>query len=210
VYCYAPAILRESRPWGTFVEPKENIAQALREQLPKLKKGLVGVGTVTDPYQPAEAKHKLTRACLEILAEAGWPVSIQTKSDLVLRDLDLLKRMDAEVGFTITTTNDDFSKRFEPGASLPSQRLEALRKLSSSGVRTWVFIGPIIPEVTDCERIVKLAAVAGAKLVWADRLRLKNRNIPKEWRVPAEWFERQLAGVEKACKQAGVAFKRAF
>jgi DNA repair photolyase len=93
-YCYSPDVLREARwrEWGDFVDVKKNLPILLSKQKNKLS-GVVGLGTVTDPYQQAEEKYKITRYCLEQLARSDCTVSIQTKSDLVLRDLDILKKM---------------------------------------------------------------------------------------------------------------------
>ena len=92
-YCYAPSVLREKRRWGEFVDVKMNLPDALAKDLERLPIGIVGIGTVTDAYQPIEKKYALTRKCLEALLEKDWPISIQTKSDLVLRDLDLIEQL---------------------------------------------------------------------------------------------------------------------
>ncbi|PKK81372.1 MAG: hypothetical protein CVT47_02760, partial [Thermoplasmata archaeon HGW-Thermoplasmata-2] len=91
IYCYAPDITHVERAWGTFVDAKMNVAEVLEQETRTKRRGVVGLGTVTDPYQSLEEKYKLTRKCLEILAKRKWPVCIQTKSALVLRDVDLLK-----------------------------------------------------------------------------------------------------------------------
>jgi len=101
---------------------------------------------VCDAYQPLEKKYLLTRRCLEILVEQKWPVTIQTKSPLVLRDTEILKRSaDAEVGFTITTADEKVRKIFEPGAPPVAKRAEALRILHAEGIRTFVMIAPLLP-----------------------------------------------------------------
>ena len=91
IYCYAPATIRYAgpEPWGTFVTAKTNIPAVLERELRRTSRGVVGISTVTDPYQPAESKLKLTRSCLEVLLAKQFPVCIQTKSALVLRDIDL-------------------------------------------------------------------------------------------------------------------------
>jgi len=150
VYCYARLFMRRysghKEAWGEFVDVKINAPEVLRKQLEKAKRGTVWTSSVCDPYQPLEAKYALTRQCLRELADKQFPVNIQTKSDLVLRDLDLfLEFEEIEVGFTITTDDERMAKLFEPGASTVDERLKALEKIHSNGIKTFVFIGPILP-----------------------------------------------------------------
>lgn len=178
IYCYSPETLRENRTWGSFVDVKRNVPSVLAKELGRTEKGVVGIGTVTDAYQPLEERFEVTRRCLEQLLKHDFPICIQTKSSLVLRDVDLIKRFSAkEVGLTITTLDGKHSRTFEPMASLPKTRLATLKKLSSEGIDTWVFIGPIIPFVTDneLERLISEIADSGAKKVITDRLRLRGR-----------------------------------
>jgi len=107
---------------------------------------------VTDPYQPLEKQYAVTRACLEVLAAYDFPVSILTKSDLVRRDIDLLRRFqDVEVGFTISTLDDELRRVFEPGASPIPARLATLDELAQAGIKTWAFCGPLLPFLSDGE-----------------------------------------------------------
>ena len=149
-YCYARLFIRRfsghQEPWGGFVDIKINAPELLKKQLIKARKGKVWVSSVTDPYQPLEKKYGLTRKCLEELAKYQFPVIIQTKSELVLRDLDLIQEFeDIEVGFTIPTDDNEVSKLFEPYASPVKQRLMALEKIHAQGIRTFAFIGPLLP-----------------------------------------------------------------
>ncbi len=149
-YCYArlfmPRYSGHSEPWGTFVDVKINAVELLRRQLVRAKRGTVWVSSVCDPYQPLEASFQLTRQCLAELAACQFPVSIQTKSALVLRDIDLLEKFkDVEVGITITTDDEHLARLFEPGASPVSARVEALGFLRSRRIRTFAFIGPLLP-----------------------------------------------------------------
>lgn len=158
-YCYASLFMRRysghSEPWGEFVDVKVNSPLLLRKQLQRAKKGTVWVSSVCDPYQPLEAKYQLTRQCLKELAEKQFPVNIQTKSALVLRDLDILQQLeDIEVGFTITTDDERTARLFEPKASTVKERLEALERIHSRGIKTFVFIGPLLP--ANPERFVEL------------------------------------------------------
>lgn len=149
-YCYARLFMRRysghTEPWGSFVDVKINAPGLLLKQIAKARRGNVWLSSVCDPYQPLEGKYGLTRQCLEILAEAGFPVTVQTKRTLVLRDLDILKRFqEVEVGMTLTTDDDRIVRMFEPGASPVSERLAALEKIRSCGIRTFAFLGPLLP-----------------------------------------------------------------
>jgi DNA repair photolyase len=102
--------------------------------------------TLCDPYQPLEAKYKLTGQCLQILADNDWPVTVQTRSPLVLRDMDILKQAkNIEVGFSVTTADDDIRKLFKPHAPSIPERVNALAELHRSGIRTYAMIAPILP-----------------------------------------------------------------
>jgi DNA repair photolyase len=149
-YCYARLFMRRysghKEPWGEFVDVKINAPELLKKQLEKAKMGTVWISSVCDPYQPLEAKYKLTRQCLKELAEKQFPVNIQTKSKLALRDLDLfLQFKKIKVGFTVTTDDERIAKLFEPKASSVKERLNALQKINSKGIRTFVFVGPLLP-----------------------------------------------------------------
>lgn len=153
IYCYAPSVIkyRGEEKWGDFVDVRKNMSRVLSKELRGgKKKGTVGISTITDPYQPAEERYEITRNCLEVLLEHDFPISIQTKSSLVLRDPDLLKRFSkCEVGFTITSIDDEIRAKYEPGSSSFEEKLAAIRELSESGIITWVFLGPIMPYITD-------------------------------------------------------------
>jgi DNA repair photolyase len=148
-YCYATFISKytgHTEPWGRFLDVRVNAPELLVKELRKKKRGAIMVSSVTDPYQPSEASYKLTRRCLEIMADAGWPVRLQTKSPLVMRDLDVLKHFeDLEVGITVTT-DDEFVRRvMEPHAPPIEERIRALKGLSSAGIKTYAFVGPVLP-----------------------------------------------------------------
>ncbi len=179
IYCYAKATLRDevkALKWGKFVLVKRGLIEVLAKEVLRKPRGVVGLSTVTDPYQPIEEELKFSRRCLEILIRRGFNVSIQTKSRLVLRDLDLIKPGDFDVGLTITTMNDYLASQIEPNASKPSERAETLRRLSEEGVETWLFLGPIIPELTDSEKnireVVEVAYETKSTLI-VDKLNLR-------------------------------------
>ena len=150
IYCYAKFMKRFSshkENWGEFVDVKMNAPELLSQEIKKKKKGRVWVSGVCDPYQPVEKKYELTKKCLEILQRNNWPVTIQTKSPLVLRDLELLKKFqEIEVGFTITTGDEEIRKIFEPRTSSIKERIQALERLHREGIKTYTMIAPLLPK----------------------------------------------------------------
>jgi DNA repair photolyase len=148
-YCYARFMKRFSKhkePWGEFVDVKINAADLLLAEINKKKRGSIWISGVCDPYQPLEAKYMITRKCLEILSHHNWPVIIQTRSPLVLRDIDIIKEIkNIEVGFSITTADDSIRKLFEPQAPPIGERLRALDELHRTGIKTYAMIAPILP-----------------------------------------------------------------
>jgi len=180
VYCYARFMKRftgHKEEWGTFVDVKVNAAEVLARQMRRAKRGNIAFGTVTDPYQPLERKYEITRACLEVLTAYDFPVSILTKSDLVLRDLDLLRRLkDVEVGFTITTLDEEVRRAFEPRSSPVPARLAALAALARAGIKTWAFCGPLLPFLSDGEEqmdaLFRELARAGVSYLIVDSMKL--------------------------------------
>jgi len=149
-YCYARLFMRRysghSEPWGEFIDIKINAPELLRKQLERAKRGIVWISSVCDPYQPIESRYRLTRQCLEELAKKQFPINIQTKSSLVLRDLDLILQFEEkEVGFTIATDDETVAKLFEPRASTVKERLEALENIHCKGIKTFAFVGPLLP-----------------------------------------------------------------
>ena len=149
-YCYASLFMRRysghKEAWGEFVDAKTNAPEVLKKQLERAKRGVVWVSSVCDPYQPLEEKYKITERCLKELVKKQFPVNIQTKSKLALRDLDLFQEFEEiEVGFTITTDDERIARQFESRASTVKDRLKALEKIRASGVQTYAFIGPILP-----------------------------------------------------------------
>ncbi len=148
-YCYATFMKRYSghtEEWGSFVDVKINAPEILQKQLKRAKRGRVLISSVTDAYQPIESKYKLTRQCLEILLQSQFPVDILTKSPLVLRDTDLIKKFkDIDVGITITTNDEKMQKIFEPNAPSIMARIRTLKALHDKGINTYAFIGPVLP-----------------------------------------------------------------
>jgi DNA repair photolyase len=134
-------------PWGEFVDAKINAPELLRTEIKRKKLGRVWISGVCDPYQPLERRYKLTRECLRIVVENGWPLTIQTRSPLVLRDIDLLKGAgEVEIGITVTTADEGIRRIFEPRAPSIMERIKALDELHRAGIRTFAMIAPLLPK----------------------------------------------------------------
>ncbi len=148
-YCYARFMKRftgHREPWGQFVDVKVNAPDLLRLEIARKRTGRVWMSGVCDPYQPLEARYELARQCLEILAQNDWPVTVQTRSPLILRDLDIFKKGKGfEVGLSITTADDGIRKLFEPNAPPIQERVGALDEIHRAGIRTYAMIAPILP-----------------------------------------------------------------
>lgn len=182
VYCDARANqygLAESFEERIFI--KENALEVLERQLPRLQRGVVASGGVCDSYQPIEKERSLTREIVEVLHRYRFPVEVLTKSDLVLRDLDLYEEVARQswacVFFTITTFDEQTAERFEPGAATPGRRLEALRHVARTGVTTGVAMMPLLPGISDddenIEDVVSRVEDAGGQFVLGGGLTLK-------------------------------------
>ncbi len=156
------------------VRGKVNSLSILEQELSKKKeKGVIGIGSMSDTYNPFEKVYKITRGSLKLIAKYNFGVSIDTKSDLILRDIDLLKEINAKnsviVKFTITTPNDDLSQVIEPNVCVSSKRLQAIKTLSDSGIFVGIMMNPVLPFITDKEEdiktLVRLAYENGAKFI---------------------------------------------
>jgi len=213
------------------VKAKRNIASVLQRELRYKPRGVVGVSTVTDPYQPLEARLGLTRMCLEALLAHGFPVSIQTKSNLVLRDMDLVKPGGFDVGVTITTMDEDLARRLEPRASRPEDRVAVLEAFAARKAETWVFLGPIIPKVNDgeesLERVVDVAYKTGSRVTY-DKLNLRPwvfksiavfmegvepgllSHLPSLLTPSSGYWQRVASTVRAICIKKGVSYEEAF
>jgi DNA repair photolyase len=180
VYCYAPNIIKAPRvDWGLYIEVKKNMPNILAKELKRLgidKKGLTGLSSVTDPYQKIEEKYNLTRYCLEQLLKYQIPISIITKSPLVIRDIDLINKFDhAEVTISISTLDEQLAQIMEPKAPSIGSRLEALKSLSDDGLNTYAFLGPLLPVVDprDIPDIMESIFKTNVGTVMMDSLNLK-------------------------------------
>jgi DNA repair photolyase len=178
---------RSDRPfddrYGASIRVKTNVAEVLRKELarPSWQHEHVAVGAATDPYQPAEGRYRLTRACLEAFRDATNPFSIITRGPMIVRDLDVLveaaRRASVSVTFSIPTLDDDVWRKTEPSTAHPRQRLRALKTLVDAGVKTGVGMAPILPGISDdpaqLRAVVQAAREAGATGVWANLLFLR-------------------------------------
>ena len=158
-YCYARFMKRytgHNEEWGEFADAKINAPSLLQAELKKKTVGRVWMSGTCDPYQPLEKKYELTKKCLMVLSKHAWPVTVQTKSSLVNRDVDLLRKIkDVEVGITITTADDGIRKAFEPNSPPISERIGTLMKLRSAGIRTFAMIAPLLPKAEDLPALLR-------------------------------------------------------
>ena len=215
VYCYAKFMKRftgHTESWGDFVDVKINAPELLAREVKKKKVGRVWISGVCDPYQPLEKKYMITKQCLSILAENSWPFTIQTKSPLVLRDIEILKRAgDAEVGFTITTADEKIRRIFEPGAPPVKKRIEALAKLHSAGIRTFAMIAPVLPGaeglVSELKGNVEYVYIDRLNYHYADWLYKKHG---MQWAMEDSFFSEKGKELMKGFKKEGIACQVLF
>ena len=177
---------------GSFVDVKVNLLEVLAKELPRRPGGSIWVSSVCDPYQQVEAKYKLTRGAIQLIARYGkFTISILTKNSLVLRDIDLLTQLKSrvDVGFTITTFNQQAQSIFEPNASPVNERIQAAKRLTEAGVETWVFIAPMLPYVTELELENGLHQLndAGVKRLMSDRYNARGSVINQTLKAYETW-----------------------
>ncbi|HYA88205.1 MAG TPA: radical SAM protein [Nitrospirota bacterium] len=215
LYCYARFMKRytgHSEAWGDFVDVKTNAPELLAKEVKKKRIGRVWISGVCDAYQPLERKYELTKRCIEILVENGWPFTIQTKSPLVVRDLELLKKApDCEVGFTITTAEDATRKMFEPYAPPIAKRVEALSILHRAGIRTFVMIAPMLPGALGLVGMLK----GNVGHVLLDRLNYHYadwafKKYGMEWAMDDEFFNQMGEDLSAEFEKAGVSCRKLF
>ncbi|MBU1327414.1 radical SAM protein [Patescibacteria group bacterium] len=208
VYCYASFMGRfvgkKIRDWGEYVYAKVNAPELLAKEITKLphrgKGKAICFSIVTDPYQGIEAKYKLTRKCLEVLIDYGYlgDVHILTKSDLLLRNIDIFRSLpNIQLGLTITSSEDKISRYFEKYAPPVSSRLKALRTLNKQGFHTYAFLGPLLPNVLGdaqaLEGLFEAVAQTGNKTVFVEYL--------NAGRYIVERLKTELAGVDETIIQ---------
>ncbi|HPL64669.1 MAG TPA: radical SAM protein [Syntrophales bacterium] len=210
-YCYARFMKRftgHRERWGDFVDVKINAPELLAAEVGKKRPGRVWISGVCDPYQPLERKYRITGRCLEILTASGWPFTVQTKSALVLRDLEILKKArknDIEVGFSIATADDGIRKIFEPVASPIEKRIEALGTIRENGICTFAMIAPLLPGAEGLARLLK----GKADYVLVDRMNYHHADrIYKkhglQWAMEDSYFERMGRELKQQFKTTGI------
>jgi len=206
---------RSDRPsddrYGTSIRVKMNVAEVLRKELARAswQQEHVAVGAATDPYQPAEGRYKLTRACLEAFRDAANPFSIITRGPMIVRDLDVLveasQRASVSVTFSVPTVDEDVWRRTEPSTAHPRQRLKAVKTLVDAGVKASVGMAPILPGISDrpeqLREVVRAAREAGATGIWANLLFLRPgtrehflAHLAEDWPEQLPLYEELYAG----------------
>jgi DNA repair photolyase len=215
-FCYVRHFeQRSDRPsddrYGSSIRVKTNVAEVLRRELARAswEHEHVAIGAATDPYQPAEGKYRLTRACLEVLRDASNPFSIITRGPMIVRDLEVLveasRRASVAVTFSIPTVDEEVWKRTEPSTAHPRQRLRALKELVDAGVKASVGMAPILPGISDrpeqLREVVRAARDAGATGIWANLLFLRPgtrehflAHLAEDWPEQVPLYEELYSG----------------
>src|SRR5437868_8331052 len=215
-FCYVRAFeARADRPWderyGASIRVKTNVAEVLRRELarPSWQREAVAVGAATDPYQPAEGRYRLTRACIEAFGEAETPFSIITRGPLIVRDADVLaaaaRAARVSVTFSVPTLDVEIWRRTEPGTPPPHQRLRALARLVEAGIDASVGMAPILPGLSDRPElladVVRAARDAGATSIWTNVLYLRPgtrehflKHLARDWPELVPTYERLYRG----------------
>lgn len=223
-YCYVPDVAHLDRErWGSYVVVKRNLPRVLSREVKRKEARDVLLSSATDPYQPAEGRHQITRRCLGILARADWPVRVLTRSPLVCRDIELFDRFsDLAVGMSVPTVDDEARALIEPGAPPVDGRLSALSTLAEAGLEPFANLAPAYPLVhgTRPEEVAGAFAGAGVSAVYAGRWRyledvlgfLEDRVDGTVYRSMVEavqdeaYYDRLFAALKGAFRRAGVPF----
>jgi len=214
-YCYARFMKRftdHKEEWGKFVDVKVNAASLLQREIKKKRPGIVWISGVCDPYQPLEKEYELTKRCLEILLKRGWPVTVQTKSPLVFRDVESLRKSEqVEVGLTITTADDSIMKIFEPNSPPFRQRIETLGKLHSAGVKTFAMIAPLLPKTEGLA--TQLSGKVDYVLIDKMNYNYANRTYKKhklEYAMRNNFFAQKKIELANAFEKEGIPYQLLF
>lgn len=207
IYCYADFIKRFQNikeEWGDFVYAKANCADLLEKELEKAKPGHIWMASVCDCYMPVEKDYRLTRKILETIAKSRYKnkftMEILTKSSLVRRDFDLIKEIGIELGMSVNNTDDKIAEIIEPFASPPSERLETLRQAHDFGIKTFGFISPVMPGITDLDLVFKRLKEAQVKYVWVEILNIKKSVISKMIPLIKSRFPEKLEEFESSVR----------
>lgn len=181
IYCYAEFMKRFTNHggeiWGEFLDIKQYDWKKIKPH--KYDESSILLSSVTDPYTPAEKKYQSTRNILNYLKETKGNVEILTKSQLVRRDIDLFKQFqNIKVGVSLNTLDSNIARKLEPKASPPIKRLEALKEIANQGIKTWVFISPIFPKITDWKKIINQAKSITTDFAF-ENLNFRGHNIQR-------------------------------
>lgn len=229
LYCYAAYMVgfsKHSEAWGEFIDIKQT---RKRINIFKIKNKKVLISTVTDPYNPYEKKHEITRKIMTQLVPSEAFISVVTKYKLVLRDVDLFKKMKhVEIALSISTVDENMRKKLEPFVSSVEERLETLKILKENGIRTVVFIAPVIPEITDFKKIIELTKDYTDEY-WLDMLTLRTsfktnifKFIEEEYPIfksiyediynkkNLKYFEELSEEIDKYCKENSIVYKNFY
>ncbi len=229
LYCYAAYMVgfsKHSEAWGEFIDIKQT---RKRINIFKIKNKKVLISTVTDPYNPYEKKHEITRKIMTQLVPSEAFISVVTKYRLVLRDVDLFKKMKhVEIALSISTVDENMRKKLEPFVSSVEERLETLKILKENGIRTVVFIAPVIPEITDFKKIIELTKDYTDEY-WFDMLTLRTsfktnifKFIEEEYPIfksiyediynkkNSKYFEELSEEIDKYCKENSIVYKNFY
>jgi DNA repair photolyase len=238
-FCYVRAFERRAeRPsddrYGSSIRIKTNVAQVLRRELTRRswQGEVIAVGAATDPYQPAEGRYRLTRACLETMSAASNPFSLITRGPMIVRDLDVLQqaaaRAEVSVTFSVPTIDPAIWRTTEPNTAPPAQRLRALRTLVNGGIKAGVGMAPLLPGLSDKPElmadVVRAARDAGATHLWANVLYLRPgtrehfmEHLARDWPEMVPYYERLYLGraylpdaVVKPARERAREFAREF
>lgn len=200
-YCYAVFIKRFQNikeEWGDFIYIKINCPDLLKKELEKNKAGHIWLSSVTDPYCPIEGKYKLTRKILDTIANSPhknkFTIEILTKSALVKRDFDILKKLKVELGCTINTLDNKVSKIIEPSASPPTERIKALKEAKKQGIKVFGFVSPVLPGITNLEELFK--ELKFCEYIWIELLNIKKSSMDRLMPVIKKSFPEKLKDFE--------------
>lgn len=196
IYCYARFMKRftnHHEPWGKFLDVKINAPDLIPKETNKYKNKSIIISSVTDAYQPMERKYKLMRGILKNLLSLQPDLCIMTKSDLIIRDIDLLKKFKrCAAGVSLSFFDENIRKEVEPAASSVARRMNAVKELKKAGISTFIFISPMFPEVSDWKRIINETKNFVDEF-WFENLNVRATN----WQDIKKWLKNNHSGLLK-------------
>ncbi len=210
LYCYGPGVLHAEASTWRVVRVKRNIPERLARELPAVD-GIIGIGTVTDPYQYAESRFRLTLRCLEVLHRRDREIHLHTKSDLVARDADLLASIRGVVGVTVTTMDDRVSRMTEPGAPLPRDRLSAMAALHDAGVSVYALVAPVLSTLEGHEaELLDAIRDTGVRTVYYNPLHFRNVDPSRMMRMGISGSDTARSALEDGGRSRGLDIRHVF